>query len=94
MVQGRRNIQCEGTHSVANSEGANSGLKLLVVQLPICRHHCSCCKPRTNATLTTTAAAAADGDTAPNVTPSLAFKHYFFSADAGAAAASLGLTPL
>ena len=73
------------THSAANSEGANSGLRLLVVvQLPICRHHCSSsCKPRTNATLTTAAAAAvADGDTAPNVPPPpLAFNH-LFSADA------------
>ena len=70
------------THSAANSEGANSGLRLLVVvQLPICRHHCSSsCKPRTNATLTTAAAAAvADGDTAPNVPPPpLAFNHLFF----------------
>ena len=64
-----KHAQCVG-----NSEGANSGLKLVLVaggasDMPA---HCSCCKLRTNATLTT-AAAAADGDTAANVTPPLAF---------------------
>ena len=46
-----------------------------MVKLPICRHYCSWFKLRTNATLTT--AAAADGDTAANATPPLAFRPLF-----------------
>ena len=55
-------------HNEEHNEGANSGLVLL--QLPICcQQLCSSCKPRTNATLT----AAADDDTASNVTSPPAF---------------------